>query len=255
MKNTTVEKINSEVVKYDVVALNGRERELTFYDTNLINHTKAIQGYRDAGNLAVLAIAAEMDAIESDKSYEKAGFKSVAEYAQVVFDYKPATVSLYLRSARAFLEKTDNPTDPIRYKGNIPHITMGQMIELLPLVEKETDISRVEKAFVDGEVNQRMSTKDIRGAVSGIRGITAKKKETHEKTAIEKAGKLGEYDKESLPKNTTPLMYAGTNIESALMSLDNVAKALGDIEHNNTIDSKLASVIKSLQEIRAEILK
>ena len=85
----------AELVSYDVVAMNGNKKELTFYNTDLIRHTQSIQKYRDAGNLAILAIAHEFDTMDKDKSYETAGFKTVADFGRIVFDYKPATVSLY----------------------------------------------------------------------------------------------------------------------------------------------------------------
>lgn len=256
MGNNKIEHVSSEVVKYDVVALNGKERELTFFDSELIEHTKRIQKYRDAGNLAVLAIASELDAMEADNSYAKAGFKTVAEYAQVVFDYKPATVSLYLRSARAFLEKSDNADMPVNFKGNIPHLTVGQMIELLPLVKNETDISEVEEAFADSTINQRMSTKDLRKAVASIRGIsTTAKGGKEEKSALEQAAKLGSYNKDKLPKGKTSEAYALTSIDATLQAFDNFVAALKDVEHNDTLDAKVDSITAMLQEIRAEITK
>ena len=135
-ENTTVATENAkeqEIVSFEVVAMNGKTKELTFYNSDLIRHTQSIQKYRDAGNLAILAIAHEFDSMDKDESYKTAGFKTVADYGRVVFDYKPATVSLYLRSARAFL--TENEKGEVNYKPNLPKLTVGQMIELLPLVK------------------------------------------------------------------------------------------------------------------------
>ena len=254
-KNTQVtEEVKSEVVKCDVVAMSGRERNLTFYDTQLIAHHQAIQMYRDAGNMAVLAIAAELDAMDKDKSYAKGGFKSVAEYAQVVFEYKPATVSLYLRSARAFLEKTDDIDKPVRYKGGLPKLTVGQMIELLPLVKDEDDISEVVEAFKSSTLNNRMSTKDMRKEVTAIRGIEVKSNNTKtEKTLMQKADKLGEYDKEKLPKGMDSKGYALVQIEASLDAFDKYAIAMADVEHDGTIDDKICEVTTKLQELRAFI--
>lgn len=250
----TVEKAKAEVVQYEVTAMAGKERNLVFYDTNLITHTQAIEHYRDAGNLAILAIAAELDAMDRDKSYAKGGFKSVAEYAQVVFEYKPATVSLYLRSARAFLEKTDNPEEPIAYKGGLPHLTVGQMIELLPLVKDENDISEVVSAFRNSTINNRMSTKDLRKEVSAIRGIeTRKTSDKAEKTPMQKADKLGEYNKDKLPKGMDSKGYALTQIEAAMSAFDNYAIAMADVEHDGTVDNKITEVVTKLQELRAVI--
>lgn len=259
-KNTntnTVETTNTvaqEMVSYEVVAMNGKQSELTFYNKDLIEHTQKIQQFRDAGNLAILAIAHEFDAMDRDESYKTAGFKTVADYGRVVFDYKPATVSLYLRSARAFL--TENENGEVNYKPNLPKLTVGQMIELLPLVKDGEDVSAVVKGFVDGELNDRMSTKAMRDAVNSIRAIPTKAKEVkEEKSDLAKADKLGEYDKEKLPKNTTPETYAQTNLDASIEAFENYAKAMADVEHAETVDAKIKSIMTAMQELRAELTK
>ena len=247
------EKSQSDVVSFEVVAMNGKTKELTFYNTDLIRHTQYIQKYREAGNLAILAIAHEFDSIDKDESYKTAGFKTVADYGRVLFDYKPATVSLYLRSARAFL--TENEKGEVNYKPNLPKITVGQMIELLPLVKDGDDVSEVIKALQSGDINCQMSTKAIRDAVASIRAIPAKSKEVTEKSELAKAEKMGEYNKEKLPKNTTPETYAETNIDAAMVAFENYAKAMADIEHYETVDVKIKEVMTKLQELRAELIK
>lgn len=249
--------MKTEIVSFEVVAMNGKQDALTFYNADLIRHTKSIQQFRDAGNLAILAIAHEFDAMDRDESYKTAGFKTVADYGRVVFDYKPATVSLYLRSARAFL--TENENGEINYKPNIPKLTVGQMIELLSLVKDGDDISEVVKAFVDGKLNDRMSTKAMRDAVSSIRAINGNVKEVsskkEEKSELAKAEKLGEYNKDKLPKNTTPADYALQSMNATLEAFENYAKAMTDIDHTENIDTKIKQVMTALQELRAELTK
>ena len=255
VENTTVatNAKEQEIVSFEVVAMNGKNKELTFYNSDLIRHTKSIQKYRDAGNLAILAIAHEFDSMDKDESYKTAGFKTVADYGRVVFDYKPATVSLYMRSARAFL--TENEQGEVNYKPNLPKLTVGQMIELLPLVKDGEDVSEVIKALQSGEINCQMSTKAIRDAVSTIRAIPTKAKEKSEKSELAKAEKLGEYDKDKLPKNTTPESYAEANIDAAIVAFENYAKAMADVDHNPTVDTKIKEVMIKLQELRGELTK
>lgn len=245
----------AELVSYDVLAMNGNKKELTFYNTDLIRHTQSIQKYRDAGNLAILAIAHEFDAMDKDKSYETAGFKTVADFGRIVFDYKPATVSLYLRSARAFLTEDENGN--VQYKPNLPKLTVGQMIELLPLVKDGEDTTPVIDALKSGEINCQMSTKAIRDAVSSIRAIPGKTKDSDksDKSDLAKADKLGEYDKDKLPKNTTPESYAKTNLDASIEAFENYAKAMADVEHEEVVTNKIDEVIKKLQELRAELTK
>ena len=245
----------SELVSYDVVAMNGNKKELTFYNVDLIRHTQSIQKYRDAGNLAILAIAHEFDSMDKDESYKTAGFKTVADFGRVVFDYKPATVSLYLRSARAFLTEDENGN--VQYKPNLPKLTVGQMIELLPLVKDGEDVTSVIDALKSGEINCQMSTKAIRDAVSSIRAIPGKAKDAEkaDKSDLAKADKLGEYDKDKLPKNTTPESYAKTNLDASIEAFENYAKAMADVEHEETVSNKIDEVMTKLQELRAELTK
>lgn len=257
-ENTTVAtentNTNSDIVSYEVVAMNGKNKELTFYNVDLIRHTQSIQKYRDAGNLAILAIAHEFDSMDKDESYKSAGFKTVADFGRVVFDYKPATVSLYLRSARAFLTEDENGN--VQYKPNLPKLTVGQMIELLPLVKDGEDVTPVIEALQSGEINCQMSTKAMRDAVSSIRAIPGKAKEVkEEKSDLAKADKLGDYDKDKLPKNTTPETYAQTNLDASIEAFENYAKAMADVEHNETVDAKIEEVMRKLQELRAELTK
>lgn len=255
-ENTNVQTEDKlELVSYDVVAMNGNKKELTFYNVDLIRHTQSIQKYRDAGNLAILAIAHEFDSMDKDESYKTAGFKTVADFGRVVFDYKPATVSLYLRSARAFLTEDENGN--VQYKPNLPKLTVGQMIELLPLVKDGEDVTPVIEALKSGEINCQMSTKAIRDAVSSIRAIPGKAKESEkaDKSDLAKADKLGEYDKDKLPKNTTPESYAKTNLDASIEAFENYAKAMADVEHGETVSNKIDEVMTKLQELRAELTK
>ena len=264
-ENTNVQtEDKSELVSYDVVAMNGNKKELTFYNVDLIRHTQSIQKYRDAGNLAILAIAHEFDSMDKDESYKTAGFKTVADFGRVVFDYKPATVSLYLRSARAFLTEDENGN--VQYKPNLPKLTVGQMIELLPLVKDGEDVTPVIDALKSGEINCQMSTKAIRDAVSSIRAIPGKAKDAEkaDKSDLAKADKLGEYDKDKLPKNTTPESYAKTNLDASIEAFENYAKAMADVEHEETVSTKIDEVMTRqgriqakarFQELRAELTK
>ena len=58
-----------------------------------------------------------------------------------------------------------------------------------------------------------------------------------------------------MPKNTTPEIYAKTNIDAAMEAFENYAKSMADIEHNETVDAKIKEVMVKLQELRAELTK
>lgn len=152
----------AELVSLEITAQTGKDELIKLYDQTLINHTKTIQSYRDAGNLTILGIAEEMRELDEDGSYTKAGFKTVAEYASVCFDYKRQTVQLYIKAATYFLTKTDGKL--ALADTDLPWFSMGQMIELLPLCDAE-GLEGVKQALADGTINQRMSAKKLRTAV------------------------------------------------------------------------------------------
>ena len=44
-ENTTNVTANTEVISMEVVAMNGKQKELTFYNNDLIKHTQQIQKF------------------------------------------------------------------------------------------------------------------------------------------------------------------------------------------------------------------
>lgn len=248
---------NTEVASLDVPAYNGKEEVVKLYDTQLIAHTQTIQKLRDAGNMTILAIANELRTIDDDKSYEKAGFKSVAEYANIVFDYKRPTVALYIKAARAFITY-DKSKKSIAIRDNLPNFTMGQMIELLPLVGEDGNIDEVKKAVVDGKINNRLSTKAIRSAVRGLNAIDGevKSEEKVEQSATKKVAKIGDYSKDALPKNTTPLVYVNETIDAIGELVDNLAKAIPDTGNTSAeVMDMIKAITNTLETIRSNVNK
>lgn len=248
----------NELVSMDVAVMNGKDDMIKIYDSKLIEHTSKIQSLRDAGNMTIIGIAQELRKVDDDGSYKKAGFKTTAEYATVIFDYKRPTTSLYIKCARAFIKEDKDGKATL--SDNLPNFTIGQMIELLPLVKNEDDISEVKKAVVDGEINNRMSTKKIRTAVQSIKAIDSPSKlvdksEKTEKSDIQKAAKLGDYNKDELPKGADSLTYANTMLDAMMESCDNLAKAIKHIECNPTCDVKVHDILTILTELKAELNK
>lgn len=247
-------KENTNLVSMDMVAMNGKEEIVKLYDTTLIAHTEKIQKFRDAGNLAILAIANELRVIEDDKSYEKAGFKTTAEYANVLFDYKRPTVSMYIRVARAFIEEVDGKYN---FRNNLPSMTVGQMMELLPLVKDGNDITEVCNKFADGTLNSRMSTKRLRQEINQLTAIdsTATAIESNDTTeqstdAIKQAAKL---NLDKLPKGYDEIKYATTQLDAMSEIADNLAKAIIKLDDNQTMLAKLDTLNTIIAELKAEV--
>lgn len=249
-------KENTSLVSMDIIAMNGKEEVIKLYDTTLIKHTEDIQKFRDAGNLAILAIAHELRTIEDDKSYEKAGFKNVAEYANVVFDYKRPTVSMYVRVARAFISKSED--GKYQFNGNLPNMTVGQMMELLPLVKDGTNIDTVLEKFADGTLNNRMATKKLRQEVNHIIALDAQEVEViatedvkEEKSdAIKNAAKL---NLDKLPKGYDEIKYATEVLAAMAEMADNVAKAIIKLDDNQTMLAKVDTITKAITELSTEV--
>lgn len=245
--------MSTEVMTLSVHAMNGSKSELTFYNADLIKHTENIQKYRDAGNLAILAIAHEFDKMDCDESYKTAGFKSVSDFGRIVFDYKPATVSLYTRSARAFLTEKNGMVD---FKDGLPKLSLGQMIELLPLVKDETNVDAVVKAFQSGDVNDRMSTKALRDVVSSIRAIPVKTKEAKHISATESAAKIGDFTDDNKRANKQGkenllIVY----MEAARENINNVSKVLDSIETTISYSENVKAIYDSINSLDVTINK
>lgn len=258
---------NTELVTMEVSAMNGKKDIIKLYDTALISHTENIQKFRDAGNLAIIAIANELRNVEEDESYKKAGFKSVAEYANIVFDYKRPTVSMYIRVAKAFIDTTEE--GGFKFKDNIPNLSVGQMIELLPLVKEDGSLDDVIQAFIDGKVNDRMSTKKIRQAVQSMQAIETTATETESETeteldvdkvvedeqnkAIRNMSKLAKMDVDNLPKDYDTIKFAYEMVDVINIAFTKCEIAVNKAYGDSTILSKCDDIAKLLTELKAQL--
>lgn len=251
---------NTELVTLEVNAMNGKKDVIKLYDSALISHTENIQKYRDAGNLAIIAIANELRNVDTDESYKKAGFKNVAEYANIVFDYKRPTVSMYIRVANAFIDNTDN--GGFKFKEGLPNLSVGQMIELLPLVKDDGSLDDVFQAFINGKVNDRMSTKKIRQAVQSMQAIetTATETETATETAtetetneIKNLSKLAKLDIDNLPKEYDLIKYASELVDAISKAFTKVQDAIDKEYGMCTMTQKGDDIQKALTEIKCEL--
>ena len=229
----------NEIEKFDITAMNGKMESLTFYDPTLIEHTKHIMKLRDAGNYAMLGIAFEFGEMDSDRSYERAGFKSVADYGLTVFDYKRSTVSLYTKVGRYFLVKTDDGFD---IDDRLPRLTVSQMIELLPLVDENGSIDEVVEAFQTSRLNSRMTTKTLRDTVKGIKGLPTKTSGTDAKAQEDASGtdeksEVIDCDFVKLAKTISTFDYTALHSKDEIEAMRKACESM--IETISTIQTKL----------------
>ena len=158
-----------QVTSLVVQAEYGAKESFEIFDPTLIKHTENIMGFQRAKSKAVIGVCAELARMSEDESYKQASFKSVAEYGLYAFGFKRATSNMYVAVGKAFTEGSGRS---VKLKEGLPStLSAGQMIELLPLVSDNGDITEAVDAFVTGKVNDRMSTKAMREAVKAIRSI------------------------------------------------------------------------------------
>lgn len=128
--------------------------ELT--NKKLTTQTKLIQAAIDSGVKSTLKIARILSKVKKEELY-KDDFNSMTEYGEVVFGYKPDTVSKMCAIGERFV-KDDFTTV---FDTETQKFTSGQLIELLPLSDDEI------KALPN--VTADKTTKEIRAEVKGYR--------------------------------------------------------------------------------------
>lgn len=128
--------------------------ELT--NKKLTTQTKLIQAAIDSGVKSTLKIARILSKVKKEELY-KDDFNSMTEYGEIVFGYKPDTVSKMCAIGERFV-KDDFTTV---FDTETQKFTSGQLIELLPL--SDDDI----KALPNVTANK--TTKEIRAEVKGYR--------------------------------------------------------------------------------------
>lgn len=128
--------------------------ELT--NKKLTTQTKLIQAAIDSGVKSTLKIARILSKVKKEELY-KDDFKSMTEYGECVFGYKPDTVSKMCAIGERFV-KDDFTTI---FDTETQKFTSGQLIELLPLADE--DIKALPNVSAD------MTTKEIRAEVKDYR--------------------------------------------------------------------------------------
>lgn len=128
--------------------------ELT--NKKLTTQTKLIQAAIDSGVKSTLKIARILSKVKKEELY-KDDFKSMTEYGECVFGYKPDTVSKMCAIGERFV-KDDFTTI---FDTDTQKFTSGQLIELLPL--SDDDIKALPNVTAD------KTTKEIRAEVKGYR--------------------------------------------------------------------------------------
>lgn len=146
----------------DIMVVNGTNAISTLTDKKLIQATNRIEKYMIGAKKSLFAIAVELQKIDSQKLWEKDGFKNVSDYGDKVLGYKHAMTNNMIRIATSYIEATTQ-------ESILPHEekkdwSLGQLQELLTITPDEA-----QKLVEDDTINVAMSTKKIREAVKAYK--------------------------------------------------------------------------------------
>lgn len=239
-ENVNVNNENANTTELVAQTFNGYGVEnVKFHNAALIEHTEKIIQYREVGKKAELGICYELGQVKNDDLYKKAGFKSIGEYGNVMFDYKPSTTGLYAQIGQAFVVMKENVPC---VRDELPSFTTGQLLELLPLVNAEGDVSDIVKLLNDGEIGQFSTTKAIRNAVKSFNAIDTTSEEVDTPAKGSEASEASVVD---APKTALDL------IDIIQEALDAMLKMNKDGYWSDDETSKLLSITADLDEIKA----
>lgn len=242
-ENVNVNTENANTTELVAQTFNGYGVEnVKFHNADLILHTEKIIQYREVGKKAELGICYELGQVKNGDLYKKAGFKSIGEYGNVMFDYKASTTGLYAQIGQAFVVMKENVPC---VREELPSFTTGQLLELLPLVNADGDVSDIVKLLNDGEIGQFSTTKAIRNAVKAFTAIDTTADEVDEKSEASEASKASEASETDAPKTALDL------IDIIQEALDAMLKMNKDGYWSDDETSKLLAITSDLDEIKA----
>lgn len=118
------------------------------------------------------------------------------------------------------------------------------MIELLPMVGENGNLETIEQAFINGDINQRMSTKKIRDAVKTLTAIETTATETQE---------TKEETKSTNETQPSPKEYTTNLCDSIEDCVNKIVAMSNDIELSEIDINKLSNIINTITEIKATI--
>ena len=162
----------------EIMVASSQNAVASLTDKKLIQATNRIEKYMVGAKKSLFAIAVELNKIDSQKLWEKDGFKNVSDYGEKVLGYKHAMTNNMIRISTSYIEATTQ-------ESILPHAekkdwTLGQLQELLTITPEEA-----QKLVDDGIISVDMSTKKIREAVKQYKNPVieeAKEEATEEAT-------------------------------------------------------------------------
>lgn len=237
--NPATEVVATQFTAYNLERQGEKVANVTINNLDLINHTQRIQAYRATAKAGVLGVCYELGVIDSTKLFEKAGFKSLAQYAETLFDYKRSTVELYSRIGQHFVEVDENGVPRVSWP-ELQGFSVGQLQELLKVYSNKGTDGTIKQLLADGKISALNSTKEIRNAVQSALGI-----ETKSKAKDDKDDKDGKDDSQST--NTGVDGHAETLADKAGVAMQALQAILEDGQFAQWPDNAKETINNALQ--------
>jgi uncharacterized protein YyaL (SSP411 family) len=202
----------------------------TLTDKKLIQATNRIEKYMVGAKKSLFAIAIEMRKIDSQKLWDKDGFKNVSDYGEKVLGYKHAMTNNLIRVATSYIEATTQ--ESVLTHEDRKDWSLGQLQELLTITPEEA-----QQLVDDNLISVDMSTKKIREAVK-----------TYKNPVIE--GEVTEDTTEDTTEEVTEEVDAITELEynNAMMLLGEVYDELAERNESELVD-KIKAIMASVDII------
>lgn len=139
----------------------GKRTSLKTFDPEIIERTEKIALALYGQNVLTFAVCRELAVMSDPATLAKIGFKSIGEYGSALFDLSRVTTTQYCRIGKVFID------DDYKIKSSVmpSGLQKGHLLELLPLVGEDGDLSAIEVMYIHGELTDGMSTSKIRQVV------------------------------------------------------------------------------------------
>lgn len=240
--NPTTEVVATQFTAFNLERQGEKVANVTINNLDLIDHTQRIQAYRATAKAGVLGVCYELGVIDSTSLYEKAGFRSLAQYAETLFDYKRSTVELYSRIGQHFVEVDENGVPRVSWP-ELQGFSVGQLQELLKVYANKGTDGTIKQLLADGKISALHSTKEIRNAVQTALGIETKSKTKDDNDDKEDKGDKGD----SQSTNTEVDGHAETLADKAAVAMQALQSILEDGQFAQWPDNAKETINNALQ--------
>ena len=160
---TGITEVGDKVMKeYRFTSPLGKRETLKTFDGEVIASTEKIAAALTGQKILTFVVCKELANLNNKETLAKMGFKTISEYGKALFGFQKATCNLYAKVGRVFIN------DEYKLKSDVlpSSLTVGHLIELSSYVGEDDNITDIENAYINGELNDGLSTKKLREALN-----------------------------------------------------------------------------------------